>query len=131
LGPLCEQLAKKIHGGLTPIEIAYMRRATLAWSLFYVALMAAIFVLYFTAPLSLWSLFVNFGTFSLIVLAGLADHALRKSVHFDNAWQADTMAARCSQFNYAMSSQKCRQRSLACFDRAIVRDHGVNFVTGG
>lgn len=76
--PLCEQLAVKMHGTLAPVETVYMRRATLTWAIFYFALAAAILILYFAAPLSLWSLFVNFATFSLIFLAGLADHALRR-----------------------------------------------------
>lgn len=78
--PLCEQLAVKMHGALAPIEVAYMRRATVAWVFFYVALATAILIVYFAAPLRLWSLFVNFGTFGLIFLAGLADHALRRRV---------------------------------------------------
>ena len=78
--PLCEQLAVKMHGALAPIEIAYLRRATIAWAFFYLALAGAILGVYFMAPLRLWSLFVNFGTFGLIFLAGLADHALRRRV---------------------------------------------------
>jgi uncharacterized membrane protein len=76
--PLCEQLAVKMHGDLTPLEIRYMRRATIVWVMFYVLMSAAIFVIFFTAPLRIWSMFVNFGTFGLIFLAGLVDHALRR-----------------------------------------------------
>jgi uncharacterized membrane protein len=75
---LCAQLAIKMHGALAPVEIAYMRRATIAWAIFYLSLTAAILITYFLAPLRAWSLFVNFGTFGLIFLAGAADHALRR-----------------------------------------------------
>jgi len=76
--PMCEQLAAKMHGSLSPGESVYMRRATLAWTLFYFALAASILILYFVAPLRVWSLFVNFATFALIVVAGLIDHAIRR-----------------------------------------------------
>jgi uncharacterized membrane protein len=78
--PLCTQLAQKIHGELTPAETAYTRRATLAWAIFYALLMIAILVLYFMAPLRVWSMFVNFGTFGLMILLGIADHAIRRRV---------------------------------------------------
>jgi uncharacterized membrane protein len=78
--PLCTQLAAKMHGALTPIEIAYTRRATVAWAVFYLLMSAAILVLFFAAAPSVWSFFVNFVTFVLIVLMGLADHAIRRRV---------------------------------------------------
>jgi uncharacterized membrane protein len=78
--PLCTQLATTMHGTLTPVEIAYTRRATIAWVAFYVLMTLAIFILYFTAPLRVWSLFVNFGTFGLILLMGIGDHAIRQRV---------------------------------------------------
>jgi uncharacterized membrane protein len=78
--PICTQLAAQIHGELTPAEIAYTRRATAAWVVFYVLLAAAILILFFTVPLRIWSLFVNFAVFGLMMLMGLADHAIRRRV---------------------------------------------------
>jgi uncharacterized membrane protein len=78
--PLCTELAAKIHGELTPVEIAYTRRATAVWSGFYAVLTVLILTLFFAAPRHVWSLFVNFGTFALIILAGIGDHALRRRV---------------------------------------------------
>jgi uncharacterized membrane protein len=78
--PLCTQLAEKMHGQLTAAEIAYTRRATEAWCVFYVLIAVAILVLFLCVPLSVWSLFVNFATFGLIVLMGVADHAIRRRV---------------------------------------------------
>ena len=75
--PMCTQLADRLHGPLTPVEIAYTRRATIVWTIFYGSLAAAILALYFLAPLRIWSLFVNFGTFGLIGLVFVTDHALR------------------------------------------------------
>jgi uncharacterized membrane protein len=76
--PLCTNLAARMYGTLTPVEIAYTRRATAVWSGFYGVLSAAVLILYWVAPLRVWSLFVNFGTFGLIILMGIGDHALRR-----------------------------------------------------
>ena len=78
--PLCTQLAVRMHGELTPAEVRYTRRATIAWVVFYLALVAAIAVLFVEAPLKIWSLFVNFATFGLILLMGLGDQWLRRRV---------------------------------------------------
>ena len=76
--PLCTQLALKMHGTLTAAEIRYTRAATGAWAAFYMLLAIAILVLFFAAPLRIWSLFVNFATFGLMLIMGIADHALRQ-----------------------------------------------------
>jgi len=75
--PLCTQLTARLHGALTPAEITYTRRATLAWTLMYALLAAVILMLFFVAPLRIWSLFVNFVAFGLIALMFIADHAIR------------------------------------------------------
>jgi uncharacterized membrane protein len=76
--PMCTQLANTMHGELTPLEIAYTRRATVAWAVFYLFVTAAILIVFLAAPLRVWSLFVNFGTIVLIVSMGIADHAIRR-----------------------------------------------------
>jgi uncharacterized membrane protein len=78
--PICTELADKMYGTLTPVEIAYTRRATLAWSWFYTLLAAAILILFFAATARVWSLFVNFATFGLMMLMGIGDHAIRRRV---------------------------------------------------
>ena len=78
--PMCTQLADKLHGALTPAEIAYTRRATVVWAVFYVLVTTVILILFFSVPLRVWSLFVNFAIFGLIIVMGLADHAIRRRV---------------------------------------------------
>lgn len=75
--PLCTQLAGQLHGALAPVEINYMRRATLAWAAFYILLTTTIVILYFAAPLRIWSLFVNFAALGLIVFAAIVDFTIR------------------------------------------------------
>jgi uncharacterized membrane protein len=73
-------LAGKVHASLTPAEIAYTRHATVAWAVFYGLMTMTIFGLFFAASLRVWSLFVNFVAFALIILMGFADHAIRRRV---------------------------------------------------
>jgi uncharacterized membrane protein len=77
--PLCTQLAQQMYGGeLTPIERAYMRRATAAWALFYGLMTAAVAILFFAVARRDWSFFVNFIAWGLMIAAGLLDHAMRR-----------------------------------------------------
>lgn len=78
--PLCTQMASRIHGELTAAEITYLWRASAAWAVFYAALTAAILALFFAASQRVWSFFVNFVTFGLIVLFGIVDHVIRRRV---------------------------------------------------
>jgi uncharacterized membrane protein len=76
--PLCTQLAQQMYGTLTPIEGAYMRRATGAWAIFYGLVTASVLGLFFAVSRRDWSLFVNFIMWGLMILAGFIDHALRR-----------------------------------------------------
>ena len=78
--PLCTHLAARLHGALTPAEVTYTRHATVAWSVFYALIAAAILILFFIVSLRVWSLFVNFATFGLITIMGIADHAIRRQL---------------------------------------------------
>jgi len=75
--PTCTQLAQQLYGALGPAEVAYTRRATWVWAVFYGLLSVAIVVVFLAASTHAWSLFVNFGTFGLIGILFVADHALR------------------------------------------------------
>jgi len=78
--PVCMLLALRLHGALGPEELAYMRRATLAWTIFYVLIAAAVVTLFFVTSPRIWSIFVNFAVFGLIALMCLADFAVRRQV---------------------------------------------------
>lgn len=79
--PTCTELAKTLHGGeLLPVELVYLRRASIAWFLVWTALAVSVLILFFAASEHIWSLYVNFGTFGLIGIVFLADHALRRRV---------------------------------------------------
>jgi len=77
---LCTQLADKLHGPLNAAEIRYSRRVTLAWTLFFVVMTAAVAVLYVSVPRAVWSAFVNFGAIPLIVTMFAVEYAVRRRV---------------------------------------------------
>jgi uncharacterized membrane protein len=78
--PLCTQLADKVHGPLSPLELRYTRQVTLAWVIFFLCSVAANFLLFEFAPLRVWSVFVNFCSLPLILLMFVAEYAVRRRV---------------------------------------------------
>lgn len=78
--PLCTQLADKVHGPLTPLELAYTRMVTLAWVIFFLLNVAANLLLFEFAALRVWSVFVNFCSLPLILLMFVAEYAVRRRV---------------------------------------------------
>ena len=78
--PLCTQFADKVHGPLSPLELRYTRHVTIAWAAFFLANLAATFLLFEFAPLRIWSLFANFISLPLILLMFVAEYAVRRRV---------------------------------------------------
>ncbi len=78
--PTCTQLATQLHDPLESVEIVYLRRVTAVWGVFYALLATAVVALFFATSPRLWSLFLNFGTFGLIGLVFVVDHAIRRQV---------------------------------------------------
>jgi len=77
---LCTRLADRLHGPLTARELRYTRQVTLAWTLFFAALTAAILALYVLAPLAVWSAFVNFAALPLVAAMFIGEYAVRRRV---------------------------------------------------
>jgi uncharacterized membrane protein len=77
---LCTQLADRVHGPLSPLEVRYTRRVTGAWTLFFASIAAATLALYAFAPLRIWSLFANFCVIPLVGLMFAAEYAVRHRV---------------------------------------------------
>jgi uncharacterized membrane protein len=78
--PLCTQLADRIHGPLSALELRYTRSVTIAWVIFFLLNLVATFLLYRFAPLRIWSLFVNFCSLPLILLMFVAEYLVRRRV---------------------------------------------------
>jgi uncharacterized membrane protein len=78
--PLCTQLADKVHGPLSALELRYTRNVTIAWVIFFVANMVVTVLLFEFASMRAWSLFVNFFSLPLILLMFVAEYAVRRRV---------------------------------------------------
>jgi uncharacterized membrane protein len=78
--PLCTQLADRVHGPLSALELRYTRQVTVAWVIFFLCNVAANFLLFELAPLRVWSAFVNFCSLPLILLMFVAEYAVRRRV---------------------------------------------------
>jgi uncharacterized membrane protein len=78
--PLCTQLADKVHGPLSALELRYTRQVTVAWAVFFLLNIAVTGLLFAFAPLRIWSLFVNFLSLPLILLMFGAEYAVRRRV---------------------------------------------------
>jgi uncharacterized membrane protein len=78
--PLCTQLADKVHGPLSELELRYTRNVTLAWVIFFLLNLAATILLFAFVPLRIWSLFVNFCALPLILAMFVAEYLVRRRV---------------------------------------------------
>jgi uncharacterized membrane protein len=78
--PLCTQLADKVHGPLSPLELRYTRRVTLAWTVFFFAVAAVSLLLFVRAPLRVWSIYINFCVLPLVGAMFVAEYLVRRRV---------------------------------------------------
>jgi hypothetical protein len=74
---LITAMARRLYGAI-PDELArYTRRVTWAWSCFFVAQLTTSVVLFFFAPLVVWSFFVNILDLPLVAAMFLAEYLCR------------------------------------------------------
>jgi len=78
--PLCTRFAEAVHGPVTPQREIYTRQVTVAWTLFFVAMALVSTLLFFLAPLAIWSVFANFLTLPLVALMFIAEYWVRRRV---------------------------------------------------
>lgn len=82
--PLCVYFAEIINGGpLPPEHENYARKVTVAWVVFFSMIILVSTVLFFLAPLVIWSFFVNFLTLPLVALMFIGEFILRRSLLSD------------------------------------------------
>lgn len=78
--PLCTHFASLLHEQMTPLLLSYTRQITLAWSLFFLALVLTSGALFALAPVAVWSLFANILSLPLVVLMFIAEYLVRRRV---------------------------------------------------
>jgi len=76
--PLCTRFAEAVHAPLTPRHEIYTRQVTVAWTLFFAAMVLTSTLLFFLTPLSTWSVFANFLTLPLVVLMFIIEYLVRR-----------------------------------------------------
>jgi uncharacterized membrane protein len=82
--PLCVFFAEIINGGtLPPDHEIYARNVTVAWVVFFAVIIVISTVLFFMAPLAIWSFFVNFLTLPLVALMFAGEYLVRRYVLSD------------------------------------------------
>ena len=75
--PLCSHIARMVHGSLSAALYRYTRQITVAWAAFFGLMSVTSTVLFFAAPLTIWSAFVNFATGPLICLMFVVEYGVR------------------------------------------------------
>jgi uncharacterized membrane protein len=76
--PLCTYFSRLVHGTITPQHVDYARKVTVAWSVFFGLIAAISTLLFFLAPLPVWSFFANFVNTPLVILMFIGEYAVRK-----------------------------------------------------
>ena len=79
--PLCVKFAEIINQGELPLAHAvYARNVTIAWVIFFAVMIVISTVLFIFAPLTTWSIFVNFFTLPLVGLMFVLEYLVRRQV---------------------------------------------------
>jgi uncharacterized membrane protein len=79
---LITTLARKVHmGDLPPGHLAYTRKLTLAWVIFFLAIVAISLMLFFGAAFETWAVFANLVTPVAVGAMFVGEHFLRFRLH--------------------------------------------------
>lgn len=81
--PLCVQFAEMLQGPLDAAHERYASRVTVAWVVFFGAMALVSTLLFFLAPLAVWSVFVNFLVLPLVALMFVLEFLVRRHVLSD------------------------------------------------
>ena len=76
--PLCTRFAEAVHAPLLPQHEAYARKVTIAWAAFFAAMSLVSTVLFFLAPITVWSVFANFLTMPLVAMMFIVEYWVRR-----------------------------------------------------
>ena len=71
---------ESVHAPLTSQHEAYARNVTIAWATFFAAMSLVSTLLFFLAPITVWSLFANFLSMPLVALMFIAEYWVRRRV---------------------------------------------------
>jgi uncharacterized membrane protein len=75
--PMVSRFAAIIHGSLSPALVRYTRQATWAWTFYFVLMTTLSLLLFWLAPVAVWSAFANLLNLPLLVLMFTAEYGAR------------------------------------------------------
>lgn len=75
--PMVSRFAAVIHGPLSPALARYTRQVTWAWSLYFAVMTVLSLLLFWLAPIAVWSAFANLLNLPLLVLMFSAEYVAR------------------------------------------------------
>lgn len=109
--PVITRVAARARGRLNDVLLAYTRRVTIAWCVFFVAQLGISLLLFLTAPLLWWQVFLNLLTVPMVVLMFVAEltyRHVRHGIHMPQG-QAGTLARMrhmAAQFRAPLGQQE-------------------------
>ena len=95
-GSLITRLAARVHrSGLTPPMVAYTRKVTIAWTVYFATMALLSAILYVAAPFGVWATFANIVTPLALLLMFAGEFVLRYRLHpeFERATMQDAIRA--------------------------------------
>ena len=75
--PMISRFARVVHGEMSPALVRYTRAVTLAWTCYFGAIAALSLLLFWLAPVQVWSVFANLLGAPLLVLMFAGEYAVR------------------------------------------------------
>ncbi len=105
--PLCTQMALHVHGALSADALRYTRQVTMAWTLFFATIAAALIIVFFFAPLQGWSAFANFGIPILIISMFAVEGRVRRRALPDMAHAGIIATIRASTAVGFGAAERC------------------------
>lgn len=79
--PLVTFMARHVHETMSPQLIAYTRRVTIAWCVFFLAMALTSTALFLRAPVATWSLFANLLNLPLVIAMFVGEYLWRRLRH--------------------------------------------------
>jgi uncharacterized membrane protein len=74
---MVSRFAEVIHGKLSPALMRYTRQVTWAWTLYFAAQTSLSLLLFWLAPVAVWSVFANLLNLPLLILMFTAEYGAR------------------------------------------------------
>lgn len=75
--PMVSRFAAVIHGQLSPALARYTRQVTWAWTLYFATMTSVSLLLFWLAPVAVWSVFANLLNLPLLIVMFAAEYGAR------------------------------------------------------